>query len=163
MRRGRLKAAEIIGVAEDELHIGRRLGADGARRRVGREPPRIIVLDTSSQWTSRGRPTFESLELRQKILLSKTAPEFSHAKAESAYWAHRPCARQAGEAVLAPAYDPKRLFAPRLKCKRHKPQLCGLAAYSITSVARNRKLSGTLRPMALAVLRFTTISNLVGN
>jgi len=37
MRRGGLKAAEIIGVAEDELHFGRRPSADGARRRRGSE------------------------------------------------------------------------------------------------------------------------------
>src|SRR6516165_4455797 len=77
--------------------------------------------------------------------------------------AHRPRARRAVKAIDAPAYDPKRLFAQRLTCKYHKPQLCGPAAYSITSVARNRKLSEMLRPIALAVLRFTTISNLVGN
>jgi hypothetical protein len=35
--------------------------------------------------------------------------------------------------------------------------------YSITSSARSRIDRGTSRPSALAVLRFTTISNLVGN
>jgi hypothetical protein len=35
--------------------------------------------------------------------------------------------------------------------------------YSITSVARSRMDGGTARPSVLAVLRFTAISNLVGN
>ena len=35
--------------------------------------------------------------------------------------------------------------------------------YSITSVARSRIDGGTARPSALAVLRFKTISNLVGS
>src|SRR5262249_29442861 len=35
--------------------------------------------------------------------------------------------------------------------------------HSITSSARSRIDCGTVRPSALAVLRFTTISNLVGN
>ena len=41
----------------------------------------------------------------------------------------------------------------------------GLSAFdhSITSSARSKIDCGTARPSALAVLRFTTISNLVGN
>jgi len=76
---------------------------------------------------------------------------------------HRTVGSPGRHASAKADFDPNRLFAQRLTCKRHKPQLCGLAAYSITSLARNRKLSGMLRPMALALLRFTTISNLVGN
>src|SRR6266566_6300061 len=37
------------------------------------------------------------------------------------------------------------------------------SSYSITSSARSRIDGGTARPSALAVLRFTTISNFVGN
>ena len=109
-----------------------------------------------------------------KILLSKTAPEFSHgqgpwptppirSRVSPLTGAHRSRIRQPVQAVFTPAYDPQRLFAQRLTCKRHKPQLSGLAAYSITSVARNRIDRGTARPSALAVLRFTIISNLVGS
>ena len=76
---------------------------------------------------------------------------------------HRPRRGLTVEAVLAPAYDPKRLFAQRMTCKYHKPQLCGPAAYSITSSARSKIDGGTARPSALAVLRFMTIWNFVGN
>jgi hypothetical protein len=56
---------------------------------------------------------------------------------------------------------------------RHHPQAAmslvghqqsrAFGAYSITSSARSIIDGGTARPSAVAVLRFTTISNLVGN
>jgi len=50
------------------------------------------------------------------------------------------------------AYDPKRTYA-----------LQQAAAYSITSSARASMVAGIVRPSALAVLRLTTKSNLVGS
>jgi hypothetical protein len=41
--------------------------------------------------------------------------------------------------------------------------LAGAPSYSITSSARSRIDGGIARPSAVAVLRFTTISNFVGN
>src|SRR5262249_26114897 len=43
------------------------------------------------------------------------------------------------------------------------PAPCDGARYSITSMARSRIDGGTSRPSALAVLRFTIISNFVGS
>ena len=60
-----------------------------------------------------------------------------------------------------------RLLRARRKrpCRRAAEQRDELAPlhYSITSSAIARSEGGTVRPIALAALRFTTISNFVGN
>src|SRR5262249_40832860 len=69
---------------------------------------------------------------------------------------------------------PDHRHRPLLRACRERPCRCAaeerdeLAAvdagdHSITSVARSMIDGGTARPSALAVLRVTTISNLVGN
>src|SRR6516162_9579759 len=53
----------------------------------------------------------------------------------------------------------------RLRGALPQPDSCSaanIAYYSITSSARASSMGGTLRPSALAVLRFTAKSNLVG-
>src|SRR6516165_4636430 len=79
----------------------------------------------------------------------------------------RPRARWAVEAIDTSAYDPNRLFGQvaSCNCSCHNLRLSPKPekGYSITSSARSSIDVGTVRPSALAVLRFTTISNLVGN
>jgi len=47
--------------------------------------------------------------------------------------------------------------------ERWRPNFLALQTYSMTSSARSKIDCGTVRPSDLAVLRFTTISNFVGN
>src|SRR5262249_46000533 len=64
------------------------------------------------------------------------------------------------------ADDGGALLRPRRErpCRRAAEERDDLAAFhSITSSARSRIDGGTARPSAFAVLRFTTISNFVGN
>ena len=77
--------------------------------------------------------------------------------------AHRPHARWAVEAVLAPAYDPLPTFAWVTSCKHQNRNPLYSVTYSITSSARTSTAGGTSMPSAFAVLRLTTNINLVGN
>src|SRR5262249_37308027 len=59
--------------------------------------------------------------------------------------------------LRAPRERPRRRSAAKKRDERASPD------HSITSSARASSAGGTSRPSALAVLRFTTISKLVGN
>jgi len=69
---------------------------------------------------------------------------------------------RAADVVVTAAYDPKPPFVQASSCKRRGHNSLALAAYSITSSARNRNASGMVSPSAFAVLRLTTSSNRVG-
>ena len=66
-------------------------------------------------------------------------------------------------ATISSAFDPEETFGQAPSCNRQRHNSLTLTAYSITSSARSKNDSGIVRPIALAVLRFTAISNFVGN
>src|SRR5216684_1605572 len=76
--------------------------------------------------------------------------------------------RRHGNAMARPVYLQQRTYlvtaGMAVECHLPLADICGAAncSYSITSSARASNVVGTLRPSALAVLRLTTSSYLVG-
>src|SRR5262249_58596209 len=87
---------------------------------------------------------------------------FFQSLAKSSYQVFRTVS---GSAVEKPDHRYRRLLRPRRKRPRNR---CSAkkrdelaASHSITSSAATSKPGGTVRPIAFAVLRLTTVSNLV--
>src|SRR5438132_5786186 len=73
--------------------------------------------------------------------------------------------RKSGGRGTAQQADPTRLLRPTRPWRRRRPaeqRQQTAAVHSMTSSARARIDGGTVRPSALAVLRLTTSSNVVG-